>query len=98
MYSQSVHTCMADRRRGEALNSIFDSDIEVIEGLRGPYFRGGPGRPAGGGAAGCMGISAGTATLPGGQARASARRAVAAMFWPVKPLSANRRAAGAEAP
>lgn len=52
MYSQPVHTCMADRRRGEALNSIFDSDIEVIEGLRGPYFRGGPGGPAGGGAAG----------------------------------------------
>ena len=52
MYSQPVHTCMADRRRGGALNSIFDSYIEVFEGPRGPYFRGGPAGPAGGGAGG----------------------------------------------
>lgn len=52
MYSQPVHTCMADRRCGGALNSIFDSDIKVIEELRGPYFRGGPAGPAGGGAGG----------------------------------------------
>ena len=52
MYSQPVHTCMADRRCVGALNSIFDSDIKVIEELRGPYFRGGPAGPAGGGAGG----------------------------------------------